>query len=59
MSDTTTWYIVKVASETCSVLSATELDTVEATQKWGPYDSQAQAIARRVNLIRSGKCKPV
>ncbi|MEM6521855.1 MAG: hypothetical protein AAF892_13405 [Cyanobacteria bacterium P01_D01_bin.71] len=59
MSDATAWYVVKVASETCRVLSAAELKAVEVVQKWGPYDSQDQAIARRVNLIRAGNCKPV
>lgn len=25
---------------------------------WGPFESQSIAIARRVGLIRAGKCKP-
>ncbi|MGB3493376.1 MAG: hypothetical protein WBA57_11645 [Elainellaceae cyanobacterium] len=31
----------------------------ETLQMWGPFDSQGEAIARRVGLIRSGRCKPV
>ncbi|MEL6352868.1 MAG: hypothetical protein AAFR58_14000 [Cyanobacteria bacterium J06627_28] len=26
---------------------------------WGPFKTQNQAIAKRIGLIRSGKCKPV
>lgn len=25
---------------------------------WGPFETQNQAIAKRIGLIRSGKCKP-
>jgi hypothetical protein len=28
-------------------------------ERWGPFDSQQEAIARRVGLIRAGKCQPV
>ncbi|MCY7273232.1 MAG: DDE transposase family protein, partial [Phormidesmis sp. CAN_BIN44] len=28
-------------------------------EQWGPFESQGVAIARRVGLIRAGKCKPV
>lgn len=34
-------------------------DKQSATEQWGPYASQGEAIARRVGLIRAGKCKPV
>ncbi|MBI4781483.1 MAG: hypothetical protein HY785_09155 [Oscillatoriophycideae cyanobacterium NC_groundwater_1537_Pr4_S-0.65um_50_18] len=27
--------------------------------RWGPFASQGEAIARRVGLIRSGKCQPL
>ena len=27
--------------------------------RWGPYASQPEAIARRVGLIRAGKCQPI
>ncbi|NJR66887.1 MAG: DDE transposase family protein [Leptolyngbyaceae cyanobacterium CRU_2_3] len=27
--------------------------------QWGPFASQGEAIARRVGLIRSGKCQPL
>jgi hypothetical protein len=28
-------------------------------ERWGPFASQAEAIARRVGLIRAGKCQPL
>ncbi|HEY9630251.1 MAG TPA: DDE transposase family protein [Coleofasciculaceae cyanobacterium] len=28
-------------------------------ERWGPFASQGEAIARRVGLIRSGKCQPL
>ncbi len=27
--------------------------------RWGPFESQGEAIARRVGLIRAGKCQPL
>jgi hypothetical protein len=27
-------------------------------EKWGPYDSPEDAIARRIGLIRAGICQP-
>ena len=35
-----------------------ESEQVELDQ-WGPFESKAVAISRRVGLIRAGKCKPV
>ena len=29
-----------------------------ALKRWGPFKTQNQAIAKRVGLIRAGKCKP-
>lgn len=58
------WYIVKRASENCEILSAAELSAlddsvaVSGMQMWGPFDSKNQAIAKRVGLIRAGKCQP-
>ncbi|NJL21484.1 MAG: hypothetical protein HC895_12695 [Leptolyngbyaceae cyanobacterium SM1_3_5] len=50
------WYIVKQADGHCTIEPAPPPDPAE---KWGPFDSQGEAIARRVGLIRSGKCLPV
>lgn len=65
MSDTDTWYIVKQATGACVIVSAAELATpsVQPThtpeEQWGPYVSREAAIARRVGLIRAGKCQPI
>lgn len=61
------WYIVKQASEQCKIMSAEEFEALsesDATEvapreTWGPFKAKNQAIAKRVGLIRAGKCKPV
>ncbi|MGF1513816.1 MAG: hypothetical protein ACFB5Z_08990 [Elainellaceae cyanobacterium] len=58
------WYIVKQPQGPCRILTAAELsedasDSAEdSTEQWGPFESEADAIARRVGLIRAGKCQP-
>ena len=50
------WYIHKLPDEHCEI--SPELTKPGTLQTWGPYPSQDEAIARRVGLIRAGKCKP-
>lgn len=54
------WYIVKQTTH-CQILLATELDALNDSdiEKWGPFETKNQAIAKRVGLIRAGKCQPV
>ena len=54
------WYIVKQARNKCEILSAQALNALEGQdlQRWGPFKTQSQAIAKRVGLIRAGKCQP-
>ena len=55
------WYIVKESSDKpCVVLKAQEMEASGVTpeEKWGPFETKNQAIAKRVGLIRAGKCKP-
>jgi hypothetical protein len=67
MSQSEPWYIVKQSEGQCDILAASELEKTnssepnppETTEHWGPFDSEGEAIARRVGLIRAGKCKPV
>jgi hypothetical protein len=70
MSESTTaWYIIKIANHTCQIVtqeailqgsgSASENVDSEAIDRWGPYESQSEAIAKRVGLIRAGKCQPI
>lgn len=62
MSDSQTWYIVKRNEGQCEIVPSEEAEDKEdpnVAERWGPFDSQQEAIARRVGLIRSGKCQPV
>ncbi|MEM9007567.1 MAG: hypothetical protein AAGE59_29090 [Cyanobacteria bacterium P01_F01_bin.86] len=58
MGDAATWYIVKAESGHCQIVTSDNMDDAVISEKWGPFESQGDAIARRVGLIRSGKCKP-
>ena len=58
MGDAPTWYIVKSESGNCQIVSSSDLNRVNAQETWGPFTSQQEAIARRVGLIRAGKCQP-
>ena len=56
------WYIVKRPDGPCEILSSIQIeeeDDPSIVERWGPFDSQQDAIARRVGLIRAGKCQPV
>ncbi|WP_298915272.1 DDE transposase family protein [uncultured Nostoc sp.] len=61
MNDSQTWYIVKRSVGNCEILPSDKLgdDNLEIIEQWGPFSSQEEAIARRVGLIRAGKCQPV
>jgi hypothetical protein len=74
MSNTTHWYIVKTQEGHCQIVAADNSEVnagasssvapnVERVpnvrEKWGPFSSQDEAIARRVGLIRAGKCQPL
>ncbi len=50
------WYILKQSSGTCTIALQPNQDAVET---WGPFASQDEAIARRIGLIRAGKCQPI
>jgi hypothetical protein len=54
------WYIVKQPTGNCEIVQqeTIEKDPKAEEQTWGPFDSQGEAIARRVGLIRAGKCQP-
>lgn len=50
------WYIVQTeAGGHCEIMTQAPSDV---QQSWGPFVSQGEAIARRVGLIRAGKCQP-
>lgn len=62
------WYIIKQPGGYCDIVTAADLQPEPASplksaaeteiQQWGPFASQGEAIARRVGLIRAGKCLP-
>ena len=74
MTATPKFYIVKRSGGNCEILPLAEpaptgaaptqrIAQIEAQnpniiEKWGPYDSAEDAIARRIGLIRAGKCQP-
>ncbi len=63
MSEAEAWYVVKQENGHCTIAPASQVEDqtsekVPNLEKWGPFDSQQEAIARRVGLIRAGKCQP-
>ncbi|MEM8503438.1 MAG: DDE transposase family protein [Cyanobacteria bacterium P01_D01_bin.1] len=50
----------EASKQTQSSLSAGSEPPSESEQlmHWGPFETQNQAIAKRVGLIRAGKCQP-
>ncbi|MEG4024589.1 DDE transposase family protein [Microcoleus sp. S13C4] len=67
MTETSKFYIVKHRAGNCEILPLAEpsqriaqLEPLNPSiiEKWGPYDSPQDAIARRIGLIRAGKCQP-
>ncbi len=53
------WHVVQQAGGHCEIFSQTEMAQVtENSNIWGPFTSRAEAIAKRVGLIRAGKCLP-
>lgn len=61
MDDAQFWYIVKLAAGNCKIVPSNKIggdDNPEMIEQWGPFSSQDEALARRVGLIRAGKCQP-
>ncbi len=53
--------IVKRPAGICEIVPAEKVGEKEdptIVEKWGPFNSANEAIARRVGLIRAGKCQP-
>lgn len=58
MKQAASWYIVKQPNGTCEIIPEEQFDPNTSQRRWGPFPSQGEAIARRVGLIRTGKCQP-
>ena len=52
------WYIIKTEKEQCKIVELDANQIPENTDYWGPFSSKDEVIARRVGLIRAGKCQP-
>ena len=55
------FYLVKRPAGICDIVPQEKVEEKEdptIVEKWGPFDSKSEAIARRVGLIRAGKCQP-
>jgi len=50
------WYVVKLPDDTCEIIQAQEKP--QNQDCWGKYSTLEEALAKRVGLIRSQKCKP-
>lgn len=61
MTNTQQWLIVKRPAGNCEIVPSnqTEDNDSQITERWGPFSSPEEALARRVGLIRAGKCQPV
>lgn len=55
------WYILKRSTGHCEIVPGHQVegDDADILERWGPFTSQDEALARRVGLIRAGKCQPI
>ncbi|MEA5462339.1 hypothetical protein [Leptothoe sp. PORK10 BA2] len=53
------WHVVQQPDGHCEICTQGELNSsTDAPNIWGPFTSRNEAIAKRVGLIRAGKCSP-
>ncbi|MGB3514511.1 MAG: DDE transposase family protein [Microcoleaceae cyanobacterium] len=55
------FYIIKQQTGTCEILPSEQVEQKkdpDFVERWGPFNSVEEAIARRVGLIRAGICQP-
>ncbi len=59
MTDKQFWYVIKQGNGTCEIAVFDKSQTKTPEQKhWGSFASEQEAIAKKIGLIRAGKCKP-
>ncbi len=59
MTESQKFYIVKRPAGNCEIWPIAQIEhNSTIVEKWGPYDSAEDAIARRIGLIRARKCQP-
>lgn len=61
-----TWYIIKRSDGHCDIVpqlpeanNSTDAEQSPVLENWGPFATPSEAIAKRVGLIRAGKCQPI
>lgn len=55
------WYIVKSIDGTCEIFPSRRVenqDDPNIVDRWGPFQTPEEALARRFGLICTGKCQP-
>ncbi|MEL6332698.1 MAG: DDE transposase family protein [Cyanobacteria bacterium J06626_26] len=53
------WHVVQQPDGHCEIFSQGQLTSAtDSPNQWGPFASRSEAIAKRVGLIRAGKCLP-
>ncbi|TYQ25288.1 DDE transposase family protein [Pseudanabaena sp. UWO311] len=58
-TDSEQWFICKRDTGICEIVKSDRNDEIlDSVETWGAFASQSEAIAKRVGLIRAGKCKP-
>lgn len=58
MNDTKYWYVIKQQDGTCRVAGFASEQKTPKQEQWGSYNSESEAIAKKIGLIRAGKCQP-
>ena len=58
MNNNYKWYIIKTEQGQCKIIEFDSNQVPKDENYWGPFLSKEEAIARRIGLIRAGKCQP-
>ena len=58
-TDPEQWFICKRDTGICEIVKSDRREEIaNSVETWGAFASQGEAIAKRVGLIRAGKCNP-
>ncbi|UXE60705.1 MAG: hypothetical protein KA717_35235 [Woronichinia naegeliana WA131] len=58
MTEQVYWYILKIDGGNCEIQALDPAQISVYPKYWGPFSSREEAIAKRIGLIRAGKCQP-
>ena len=51
------WYVIRQQDGTCQVVDFASKQA-KTPKQWGAFATEQEAIAKKIGLIRAGKCKP-